>query len=250
MKFLHSCGLTCEREESTKLSVDIFSRVTCYWLTLLFFTSPHRTRSSSSASSSSSSSSPDIFGNGPAPCQGASLHPAVWLASCKSEEGSGQVIEPAHLSLSLLAHKWLLTFDSAVTQPWPLASHALPAEAAAHAALQRPEQELLCDTDSPAGQQCYWMHSVSGEYGTGMSGGGGPKAGATGGQSFMQYWYMLVLDNISTDILLFRNMSQQLSSWPNESFYTTCCEFSCVLMFFLVGYFIVSHDQVTERCDG
>lgn len=163
-----------------------FSRVTCYWVTLLFFISPYRTHSSSSTSLSSSPP-PDIFGNGPAPCQGASLHPVVWLASCKSEEGSGQVIEPAHLSPLLLAHKWLLTFASAVTQPWPLASHALPAEAAAHAALQRPEQELLCDTDSPAGQQRYWMHSVGGEYGTGMSGGGGPKTGATRGQFFM--WY-------------------------------------------------------------
>lgn len=134
-----------------------------------------------SVSSSSSSSSLDTFGNGPAPCQVASLRPVVWLASCESEEGSSQVIEPAHPSLCLLALEWHLTSDSATAPPWPPASHALPAEAAAHKALQCPEQELLCDAYPPAGQQCDWMHAVSGEYGTGMSGGGGPKAGAAGG---------------------------------------------------------------------
>ncbi|KAK2856240.1 hypothetical protein Q5P01_004975 [Channa striata] len=66
---------------------------------------PDRGTPPSSSLSSSSSSTPYIFGNGPAPCQGASLHPAVWLASCKSEEASGQVIEPAHPSISLLAPK-------------------------------------------------------------------------------------------------------------------------------------------------
>lgn len=133
----------------------------------------------SSVSSSSAAFSPDIFGNGPVPRQGASFHPVVWLASCKSEEGRGQVIKPAHTSLRLLALKWLLTFDSAVTSP---TNHALPAETAAHAALQRPEQELLCYTNSPVGRQCDWMHSVGGEHRTGMSGGSGTKAGATRGK--------------------------------------------------------------------
>lgn len=166
-----------------------FTSVSCYWLILLLFTSLSSTRSSPSSSSSSSSSSPDTFGNGPAPCQGASFHPVVWLASCESEAGSGQVLEPAHPAESS-SDVWPLT------QPWPPASHALPAEAAAHAALQRPEQELLCDTDSPTGQQCDWMHSVSGEYGTGMSGGGGPKAGTTRGEEksfIMGPYYILVL---------------------------------------------------------
>ncbi|CAB1435505.1 unnamed protein product [Pleuronectes platessa] len=56
---------------------------------------------SSSSTSSSSSSSPGIFGNGPVPCQGASLHPVAWLASRESEEGRGQVVESAHPSLRL-----------------------------------------------------------------------------------------------------------------------------------------------------
>lgn len=49
---------------------------------------------------SSPLSSPDTFGNGPAPCQGASFHPAVRLASCESEEGRGQVVEPTHPRLA------------------------------------------------------------------------------------------------------------------------------------------------------
>ncbi|KAG7508401.1 hypothetical protein JOB18_012276 [Solea senegalensis] len=64
---------------------------------------------SSSSTSSFFSSSSGIFGNGPPPCLGASLHPVVWLASRKSEGGSGQVIEPARPSLRLLAPK--LTFN-------------------------------------------------------------------------------------------------------------------------------------------
>uniref|UniRef100_A0A1A8UUI0 Uncharacterized protein n=1 Tax=Nothobranchius furzeri TaxID=105023 RepID=A0A1A8UUI0_NOTFU len=56
-------------------------------------------RKGTHSSSSSSSSSPDIIGNGPAPCLGASLRPVVWLASRESEEGSSQVIEPAQPSL-------------------------------------------------------------------------------------------------------------------------------------------------------
>ena len=37
------------------------------------------------------------------------------------------------------------------------------------------------------------MHSVSGEHGTGMSGGGGPKAGAPGGEVL---YYVTLVDAI------------------------------------------------------
>ena len=65
-----------------------------------------------------------------------------------------------------------------------LQSHAFRPEAAPDAALQRPEQELLCHPHSPAGQQCHRMHAVRGEHGAGVPGGGGPEAGAARGEEW------------------------------------------------------------------
>lgn len=99
------------------ISYEVILLFQCCWLTVLFLISLYSTGSYSS--SSSSSPTLDSFGNGPAPCLGASLRPVVWLASCESEEGSSKVIEPAHPSHRSLALKWLLTLDSVVT-PTPL----------------------------------------------------------------------------------------------------------------------------------
>lgn len=61
-------------------------------------------------------------------------------------------------------------------------SHAFRPEAPKDPALQRPEQELLCHPDPPAGQQCHRVHTVSGKHGAGVPGGCGPEAGAAGGE--------------------------------------------------------------------
>ncbi|KAG8011298.1 Tyrosine-protein phosphatase non-receptor type 14 [Nibea albiflora] len=77
------------------------------------------------SSSSSSSSSPDIFGNGPAPCQGASFHPVVWLASCESEEGSGQPAMPFRLKLRRTRRYNVLSKNYFVTRIRLLDSNAI-----------------------------------------------------------------------------------------------------------------------------
>lgn len=61
--------------------------------------------------------------------------------------------------------------------------HAFRPEAPPDTALQRPEQELLCHTDPPSGQQCDRVHAVGGEHRAGVPGGGGPEAGVAGGKS-------------------------------------------------------------------
>lgn len=58
-------------------------------------------------------------------------------------------------------------------------SHAFWAETTTDQTLQCLEQELLCDTDPSAGQQCHRVHPLCGEHGAGVLGSCCSEAGIT-----------------------------------------------------------------------
>lgn len=92
---------------------------------------------------------------------------------------SARVVVPHHEAAKAISRAWAPGHEGSIPG---LQSHAFRPEAAPDAALQRPEQELLCHPHSPAGQQCHRVHAVCGEHGAGVPGGGGPEAGAAGGK--------------------------------------------------------------------
>lgn len=91
-----------------------------------------------------------------------------------------RVSSPSHEAAEAVAGPWAPGEEGGVRGPH---SHAFRPEAPPDAALQRPEQELLCHADPPAGQQCHRVHTVGGEHGAGVPGGRGPEAGVAGGKS-------------------------------------------------------------------
>lgn len=87
------------------------------------------------------------------------------------------MVVPRHEAAKAISRAWAPGHEGGIPG---LQSHAFRPEAAPDAALQRPEQELLCHSHPPVGQQCYRVHAVRGEHGAGVPGGGGPEAGAAG----------------------------------------------------------------------
>ena len=98
-----------------------------------------------------------------------------------SAPGGARVVVPRHEAAKAISGAWAPGHEGSIPG---LQSHAFRPEAAPDAALQRPEQELLCHPHSPAGQQCHRMHAVRGEHGAGVPGGGGPEAGAARGEEW------------------------------------------------------------------
>lgn len=96
-----------------------------------------------------------------------------------SAPGGARVVVPRHEAAKAISRAWAPGHEGGIPG---LQSHAFRPEAAPDAALQRPEQELLCHSHPPVGQQCYRVHAVRGEHGAGVPGGGGPEAGAAGGK--------------------------------------------------------------------
>ena len=89
------------------------------------------------------------------------------------------VSSPSHKAAKAISGAWASGQEGSIRGPQ---SHAFRPEAPPDPALQRPEQELLCHPHPPVGQQRYRVHTVCGEHGAGVPGGGGPEAGAAGGK--------------------------------------------------------------------
>lgn len=90
------------------------------------------------------------------------------------------VSSPRHEAAEAFSGAWAPGEEGGVGGP---PRHAFRPEAPPDAALQRPEQELLCHAHPPAGQQCDRVHAVGGEHRAGVPGGGGSEAGVAGGKS-------------------------------------------------------------------
>lgn len=90
------------------------------------------------------------------------------------------VSSPRHEAAEAVSGPWAPGEEGGVGGP---PRHAFRPEAPPDAALQRPEQELLCHAHPPAGQQCDRVHAVGGEHRAGVPGGRGPEAGVAGGKS-------------------------------------------------------------------